>query len=787
MTASPRFHPLIRPGVWLMQRLPMSVKLLVLAAVVLLPLSLAGTLILYNLWNARSTVQHQISGWQVQQQVVAVTAPLLEHQGQMRSLLAGHADATPPLQAARTQLRPAIAALDAGITAQADPELSELWQPLGDDLRLLINTAPASHKAADWTAQHAKLLAQLQSLALHSGEHSALLLDPDRTQFYLVDALVQRQLPLLLASAHLRNEGTALLQMQQAQGSSADLITQAVQLGGYTDLFEKQLVQLQSRIEHLERVGIPTPAAWPQVQTLALQYAKSVREGIGAGILAGQAQPHFQQGSQLLALQLELNAQLGAHLQERLQRELNLQDWLLLGVGLGSLLVLLALVYGMVALYFATLDGLRQLGSVFKSATAGDLTGEVQVAGSDEMALMAQQFQLMLNTLSAIVADARSVAAVLTHMGGQLVRDSGKLSERTQAQAASLEQASANIREAAETVMRNSSDVVEISRVSSVLHRQTEQASGLMQQTMGGMGTLQSTSKRMNEIIGVIDSIAFQTNILALNAAVEAARAGEAGRGFAVVATEVRNLAQRSQSAAGEVRQLIAESTTRVQSSVKEIHSVNTVMEQLVLGIRDITQRIDAMASASNQQSAALKEVSQAMTQLDGVTYENAAMVERSSRHSTDLLEHTHDLDRAVQHLRLKQGTADLAQRLTEAALAHVRKVGYAHASEDFYKQGGPFIDRDLYIFVLDRQGVYRVMGANRAKTGSRVQDAPGIDAQQFMHDVWTQADAGGGWLQYNIVNPLTGEVRGKASFVLPLSQDLLIGCGAYRSALKTS
>ena len=142
MSAIPRFHPIIRPGVWLMQRLPMSVKLLVLAAVVLLPLSLTGTLTLYTLWGERATVQRQLSGWQVQQQLVAVAAPLLEHQGQMRSLLAGHAEAAQPLQAARDQLRPAVAALDVGITAQSEPDLNELWQPLRDELRLLLNTRP---------------------------------------------------------------------------------------------------------------------------------------------------------------------------------------------------------------------------------------------------------------------------------------------------------------------------------------------------------------------------------------------------------------------------------------------------------------------------------------------------------------------------------------------------------------------------------------------------------------------------------------------------------------------
>jgi len=787
MTAPARFHPLIRPGVWLMQRLPMGFKLLALAAVVLLPLSLAAMWIVHNLWSERAGVQGQLNGLQVQQQVVAVAVPLLDHQGHMHSLLAGRTDATQALEAARAQLRPAIAALDAGIAATGQPELSAKWAPLRDELRLLLNTAPASHNAADWYARQSGLLLRLQRVALLNGETSTLLLDPDRRLFYLTDALVQRQLPLLQSSAHLRNEGAVLLLQAQGGGISSELITQAVRLGSHADALDEHLRQMQERLEALARIGAAAPAAWPQALASTQQYAAVVRDGIGAGVMTAEAQAHFEQGSQVLALQLELSRQLGAQVQELLAQQHSRLQWLLLGVGLGALLVLLALVYGMVALYHATLDGLRQLGSVFKNATAGDLTGEVQIAGQDEVAQMAQQFSLMLNTLSAIVADVRSVAAVLTHMGGQLVQDSQLLSERTQSQAASLEQASANIREAAETVTRNSADVLEVSRVSAGLHRQTEHASGLMQQTMGGMGTLQSTSKRMNEIIGVIDSIAFQTNILALNAAVEAARAGEAGRGFAVVATEVRNLAQRSQAAAGEVRQLIAESTSRVKNSVDEISAVSAVMGQLVQGIRDITQRIDAMAVASKQQSAALKEVAQAMTQLDDVTYDNAAMVERSGLHATALLEHTQDLDRAVHHLRLKQGTADVARELTEHALAHVRKVGYERASEDFYKQNGPFIDRDLYIFVLDRQGVYRVMGANRAKTGSRVQDAPGIDAEQFMHDVWEQADSGGGWLEYNIVNPLTGEVRGKSSFVLPLSADLLIGCGAYRSALKTS
>lgn len=459
----------------------------------------------------------------------------------------------------------------------------------------------------------------------------------------------------------------------------------------------------------------------------------------------------------------------------------------LMTLAAGTVLVLLLLIYLMASFYQATQSGLRLLNGVMDRATEGDLTADSVIPGSDEIADIGRKFQTMLTSLSELVADVRSAAAVLEHVGRELVEDSQSLSDRTQSQAASLEQTTANVRHVADIVSTNAESAVQVSQVTGQLHRETEHASSLMQDTMGGMSTLQSTSKRMNEIIGTIDSIAFQTNILALNAAVEAARAGEQGRGFAVVASEVRNLAQRSQAAASEVRALIAESTGRVQTSVQEIHSVNQAMDTLVQGIRDISNRIGGIAQASSQQSTALSEVVQAVGDLDSVTNLNSSMVERTSHRALRLMERTDELDSAVRHIRLRQGTADQAYQLVQKAVQHIAQVGYSRACEDFHDKTLGFVDRDLYIFVFDREGIYHVMGMDRHRARSRLHDAPGLDADQLLHDAWQCADQGGGWVEYNIINLQTGTIRAKSSFVMPLNDQLLIGCGAYRSALKSA
>jgi methyl-accepting chemotaxis protein len=433
------------------------------------------------------------------------------------------------------------------------------------------------------------------------------------------------------------------------------------------------------------------------------------------------------------------------------------------------------------ALHRNLATGMAALAHAMEQTADGDLRARPEVPGRDELAGLATALERMVLTLSAMVAQIRSNAALVAHAGGSLTAGNRELSDRTEQQAANLEQTAASVQELSGAVQQNADTAQQADRQAAEVRAAAEAGSQAMARAVQSFEGMEQSSRRVGEIVGVIDGLAFQTNLLALNAAVEAARAGEQGRGFAVVAGEVRNLAQRSAASAREIRTLVATSASQVESSARLIHEARERFAAMATGIGSVAASMSALSTSSAQQSGGLVEISAAIHQLDQLTQQNAQMVDRTVAQAVGLESRAATLSRAVQDFRLQQGTAEEAMALVERAMRARRGMAPTPFLQALTDPAQPFHDRDMYVFVLDAGGRYCAFGGNAAKVGTRVQDVPGIDGDALLQAIFTQASAAPGWVEYDITNPATGRVQAKMSFVQALDGGMAIGCGVYK------
>ena len=286
---------------------------------------------------------------------------------------------------------------------------------------------------------------------------------------------------------------------------------------------------------------------------------------------------------------------------------------------------------------------------------ACDLGSQMTSTRSDEIGAMIRALTQMTMNMRATVSDVRDSAYLIQKMTAEIAAGTVDLSGHTEAQASSLEQTAASMEEMTSTVQQNASAAKEASQVASSATTAAETGGQVVGQVISTMDGITQSSKKIADIIGVIDSIAFQTNILALNAAVEAARAGEQGRGFAVVAAEVRSLAQRSAQAANEVRGLIKESVDKVENGSKLVQVAGRSMEDILAQIKRVTELVGHIANASLEQSSGIGQINQSVTHLDQMTQQNAALVEESTAAAESMAEQAQGLVAAVSVFKLSQ------------------------------------------------------------------------------------------------------------------------------------
>jgi methyl-accepting chemotaxis protein len=429
---------------------------------------------------------------------------------------------------------------------------------------------------------------------------------------------------------------------------------------------------------------------------------------------------------------------------------------------------------------------IERIGATARRVASGDLTARFKARGEDmaksDSHEIFSSLTLMSTNLLDIVRQVRASADHIAHGSHEIAAGYSHLSQRTEEQASTLEETSASMEQLSATVKQNAEHCSQANDRVESTGRRAEEAGQSMQRMTATMARIENGSKRVAEIIALIEGIAFQTNILALNAAVEAARAGEQGRGFSVVASEVRALAQRSAQAAEDIKALIDVTSEDIGEGATLANEAQQAVDRAVEGVRDVSQLIQSIATASEQQNAGVQEIGKALTQLENMTQQNAALVEEGAAATVSFEQEAAGLLSAVSSFRTDRvEDRERAVELVKHAIVWVRKVGPERALKDVQNPAGEFIQGDIYVVVWDLNGVVLAIPVNHFMLGKSQLDLTDADGKKVTRDILELVRLHGtGWYDYRFRNPKSGKIEPKSLYV-ERDGDLVFGCGIYR------
>jgi methyl-accepting chemotaxis protein len=651
------FKLLFQPGVALMRRLTFPKKFVVVSIFLLLPLLLARYFLSVDIDSQIELAKREQLGLQQVRPYLALLPLMQLHRGLSNVVLSGAESFKPEIPKTQAAIDTLFIQIDRQIKAAPGEQfalretsaLREKWNALKS-----IDAESGAAKAFQArTAMIADLLSAIRVIAIESN----LVLDSNSAGFHLV-TLFSDKLPRLAEI------------IAQARGLSAGLAAK-----------KTMNADERSRLSVLAMLGAAATPEAAATFAVALKNAPEINAALSGSAKSLQLiDPYIQSLDKSFLNALTIKADTGETfsaganvtvgimqftngilplmdgiLQQRIESVSNRMLWR----DLAGIFSIAIAAYLLGALFLATKSSIGFLHKTVSHITDGDLTSHIQLRGNDEIADLMGRLQTMQSALSKMVSDVNESAEMVFLASSQIVYGTENLASRTEAQSANLQQTAASMSVLTSSVEKNTQgaqDANDLAKGAAQVAREGRISMNSVAQTMNEIAT---SAKQIESIVGVIDGIAFQTNILALNAAVEAARAGEQGRGFAVVAAEVRNLAQRVTASAKEIKQLVNSTTSKVDAGTRLVDDAAKTIQETAIGIQRVAQINGEIALASNEQRIGIDHVSQAVSQMDESNIQNATLVEQTSASAASLRDQADALVRSVG--RFKVRSSDVA------------------------------------------------------------------------------------------------------------------------------
>jgi methyl-accepting chemotaxis protein len=637
-----RYHGWLAPGVRLFRRIGFRAKALWVATAFVAPL----LIMLFYLWSA---ADDQIEFARSERQGLTYVRPIVDlikvAQGRRRAAVVQ----APDLAEFQAKVKAAFEKVqgrqaELGKTFEVDKGYASLLKAH----EALMQT-PVAGTADETFNAHSALVTLALDLLRQIADGSQLSLDPDLDTYHMMNLSILRGPLQYENTAKLRGMGVLILSKQELTPQRRESMSQWLAIQNLLD----------ADVENSYKQGIER---FPEVAKLfdmkgtdaaADAFGRAVKKQIMGSELAGDAASFLALGNTAVQNEVELTLKVMDRLDSQLQARIGrLQSALYVQLALAAFFVALA-GYLLLAFYKVMMGGLQEVSGHLMEITRGNLTSAPRPWGRDEAAQLMTTLGEMQQSLRRIVSEVLDSAENVQTASGEIAAASLDLSNRTELSAASLQQTAASMEQIAESVKTSAGTVARATGSVKENAQAAERGGQAITKVVQTMADIRTSSNKIGEIIGVIDGIAFQTNILALNAAVEAARAGEHGRGFAVVASEVRALAGRSATAAKEIKTLIGSSIEQVEGGAIVVAKAGEIMHDVVANADRIAMQMGEIAEGTRQQNLGVGEVGTSVRELDQSTQQNAALVEQTAAAAGALAEQARRLSNEVSFFKL--------------------------------------------------------------------------------------------------------------------------------------